>query len=59
VACIFLHALGGGNEKPNTTNNSDATTQPDDRMGLELPARVLCQVSHSRSDNEEEGDVVY
>ena len=42
VACIFLHALGGGNTKPSSEGNDQ-----EDRMGLELPARVLCQVSHS------------
>ena len=42
VACIFLHALGGGNTKP-----KEDTEKDEDQMGLELPARVLCQVSHS------------
>jgi hypothetical protein len=44
VACIFLHALGGGNSKPKAPSK---TEEEEDRMGLDLPARVLCQVSYS------------
>ena len=49
MACIFLHALGGGNTNPNKNQNNDGNVDDDekDRLGLELPARVLCQVSHS------------
>jgi hypothetical protein len=39
VASIFLHTLGGGQSTPGR--------EKDDGIGLELPVRVLCQVSHS------------
>lgn len=42
VACIFLHALGGGG-----TNQLPTTNRHYSSGDLELPSKVLCQVSFS------------
>jgi hypothetical protein len=53
VACIFMSALGGGNPPPQRDNDTTVESGDDDlillavQMGLELPSRVLCQVSMS------------
>jgi hypothetical protein len=55
LACIFMSALGGGNPPPQRDNDTTVAPEQDDddplqlamQMGLELPSRVLCQVSLS------------